>query len=143
MREPVKAELPAIEQLLTESGLPTGDLIEQDLSLFRVVGTHEAMDAVGGLERCGDTALIRSIATSPALRGRGIAGEMVQELEKLAVGQGLKSLYLLTESAGAYFESKGYSEASRSDVPDAIRASRQFSSLCPDSATVMSKRLVM
>lgn len=143
MREPVKAELPAIEQLLTESGLPTGDLIEQDLSLFRVVGTPQATDAVSGLERCGDTALIRSIATSPTLRGRGIAGEMVQELEKLAVSQGLKSLYLLTESAEAYFESKGYSEASRSDVPDAIRASRQFSSLCPDSATVMSKRLVM
>ncbi|EAQ98307.2 arsenic resistance N-acetyltransferase ArsN2 [Congregibacter litoralis] len=143
MREPTEAELPAIEKLLVDSGLPADDLREQDLSLFRVMATPRGIDAVGGLQRCGETALLRSVATSPALRGRGIAGKVIHELEKLAVRKGLESLYLLTESAEAYFESKGYSQASRSDVPDAIRASCQFSSLCPDSAKVMRKQIVV
>lgn len=128
-------------RLLAESGLPTDDLYEQDLALFLIEDTGDVVYAVGGLERCGDTALIRSIATSNKLRGRGIARALVSELEKLAVSHGLKELYLLTESAEGYFQALEYVSVDRSDVPQSIRDSRQFSSLCPDSAAVMYKRV--
>lgn len=141
MRIPTIEDLHAIEALLVESGLPTDDLPEQDLSLFRVEGSSDDLDAVGGLERFGDAALIRSIATTASMRSRGIASKIVDELEKLSVNEGLENLYLLTESAERYFESRGYSPVDRSDVPRSIRESRQFSVLCPDSATVMYKRV--
>jgi len=141
MRVPTTAELPEIAVLLSESGLPTGDLSDQDLSLFRIAGPTERLDGVGGLERYGDAALLRSVATATSLRGRGIAGAIVGELERLAGNEGVRSLYLLTESAERFFESRGYTTIERSDVPAAIRGARQFSSLCPDSATVMCKRV--
>lgn len=141
MRAPTVDHLPAIAALLADSGLPTDDLSDQDLSLFRVRDWGDSVAAVGGLERCGDSALIRSVATTAAMRGRGIAGEIVEELEKLAVEAGFHSLYLLTESAERFFESKGYSQVDRSVVPLSVQQSRQFSSLCPDTATVMCKRV--
>jgi len=141
MRTPTPEQLPEIAKLLADSGLPIDDLPEQDLSLFRIEGPIERVRAVGGLERCGNVALIRSVATAPATRGRGIAANIVEELERLAVDKGFGILYLLTETAELYFESRGYSTVERSDVPAVIRDSRQFSSLCPDSATIMCKRV--
>jgi len=130
-------------RLLAESGLPTDDLSEQDLSLFLVEGTGDSVEAVGGLERRGDVALIRSIATSGKLRGQGVARAVVEELEKLAARSGIRELYLLTESAEGYFGPLGYTKLDRANVPRTVRESRQFSSLCPDSATVMSKRIAL
>jgi len=141
MRVATADELQAIGELLEVNGLPADDLAEQNLSLFRIAGAPGSVDAVGGLERCGDNALIRSIATSKTMQGLGIASEIVQELEELALNKGIRGLYLLTESAELYFQSKGYSQIERTDVPLSIRESRQFSALCPDSATVMFKRV--
>ena len=141
MRTPTVDHLPAITELLADSGLPTDDLSDQDLSLFRVRDSGASLAAVGGLESCGDAALVRSVATTAAMRGRGIASEIVEELEALAVDTGFLSLYLLTESAERFFESRGYARVDRSEVPLSVQQSRQFSSLCPDTATVMCKRI--
>lgn len=141
MSVPTEEQLPAIEALLLESGLPADDLRAQDLSLFRVEGTDDRVSAVGGLERCGSEALIRSIATTVPMRGRGIAGQIVEELETVAADEGFRTLYLLTTSAKRYFDSRGYARVDRHDVPQSVRESRQFSALCPDTATVMCKRI--
>ncbi len=141
MQIPTLEQLPGIADLLTESGLRADDLAEQDLSLFRYQGSDTQIDAVGGLERCGEVALLRSVATSAALRGRGVARAVVEALEVLAAQERFEALYLLTESAEGYFESRGYHPVDRSSVPEAVQASRQFSSLCPDSAVVMCKRI--
>ncbi|MEO0421342.1 MAG: arsenic resistance N-acetyltransferase ArsN2 [Pseudomonadota bacterium] len=142
MRPPNSTHLPAIADLLAANGLPTDDLEQLDLSWFLVREAHGHIEVVGGLERCGETALIRSVATAPTRRGRGLAGTLVEALELAASQHGLKELYLLTETAEGFFARLGYVTRARDEVPDAIRTSRQFSSLCPASATVMCKRLV-
>jgi len=141
MKMPGEIHLPAIIELLRASELPIDDVHEQDLSLFLVQGINDDVEAVGGLERHGDTALLRSVATARASRGKGLATTIVRELERIAARDGIKELYLLTESAAGYFETLGYVTRTREDVPQPIRDSRQFSSLCPDSATVMCKRV--
>lgn len=133
--------LPAVIELLHASGLPTDDVGELDLSLFLVEESSDLLEAVGGLERCGDSALLRSVATAEVSRGRGLAAKIIQELERIAARSGTQELYLLTESATGYFEALGYVTRSREELPQSIRESRQFTSLCPDSATVMSKRI--
>jgi N-acetylglutamate synthase-like GNAT family acetyltransferase len=50
-------------------------------------------------------------------------------------------VWLLTTTARAFFDKLGYAAVDRAGVPGAIRATAQFSALCPDSATVMVKRL--
>ncbi len=141
MREPTSEHISAIETLLADSGLPTDDLNHQDLSLFRIEVSSDGLDAVGGLERCDNSALLRSVATKQSMRGSGLAGNIIRKLEQLAATEGFDNLYLLTESAQSYFESKGYITVERSDVPVSIRKSQQFSSLCPDTAVVMFKRV--
>lgn len=141
MRAPTPEELSAIAELLAEGGLPTDDLAEQDLSLYRIEVSGNGVVAVGGLERCGNTALIRSIATSASVRGRGIASEIVEELERISANEGFEDIFLITESAQRYFATKGYSLMDRDNVPHSIRKSRQFSSLCPNTASVMRKRV--
>ncbi|MEL6367413.1 MAG: arsenic resistance N-acetyltransferase ArsN2 [Pseudomonadota bacterium] len=141
MRTPNDTDLPAIATLLSTSGLPIDDLNDQDLSLFRIVRNRDALVAVAGLERQGDLALIRSVATSTSVRGQGIAKALVADLEALASEKGIGAIYLLTETAERFFANLGYTEQDRTSVPTSIQRSRQFSSICPDSATVMCKSL--
>jgi len=54
---------------------------------------------------------------------------------------GAARLHLLTTTAAAFFRSAGYQDADRGDAPPSIRASREFSSLCPASASYMVKDL--
>jgi len=141
MQTPNKQHLPRIVQLLASSALPTDDLAEQDLSLFTIVEAAEELVGVGGLERCGRVALLRSVATAPAARGRGHARAIVAQLEELARAAGMMELFLLTETAETFFHSLGYERRTRAQAPATIAKSRQFSELCPDNAAFMSKRL--
>ena len=141
MSIPTDTDLPAIARLLSTSGLPVDDLDDQDLSLFRIVLNSDSLVAVAGLERHGDLALIRSVATATSVRGQGKAKALVADLEALAIAKGIDAIYLLTETAERFFTHLGYVEQNRTSVPAAIQRSRQFSSICPDSATVMCKSL--
>ena len=142
MRTPTKRDLPRINHLLATSELPTDDLPEQDLTLFTIVETAGELVAVGGLQRCGGVALLRSVATAPPARGHGYARAIVNRLEELGSSAGLVELFLLTETAETFFQSLGYQRLPRAQAPTTIAQSRQFSDLCPDSAAFMSKRLV-
>jgi amino-acid N-acetyltransferase len=46
---------------------------------------------------------------------------------------------LLTETAPGYFETKGYQQITRADVPEEVQQSSEFSHVCPQSAIVMKK----
>ncbi len=141
MRTAEHADLDAIASLLAASALPTDDLEHQDLSLFIVEDGRDGLGGVGGLEHCGNSALLRSVAIAEALRGQGRARAMVARLEALAASHAIDELFLLTETAADFFAGLGYAVRDRATVPDSVRGSRQFSSICPDSATVMAKRV--
>jgi len=70
-------------------------------------------------------------------RGRGLAQAMSEFLIRQAHSEGRKAIYLLTETAERYFEKLGFSRLDRAQVPQEIRQTRQFTSLCPDTASCM------
>jgi amino-acid N-acetyltransferase len=53
----------------------------------------------------------------------------------------MPAVYLLTNTAAEYFPRFGFERITRADVPPAVQASIEFTSLCPYTATVMRKRL--
>lgn len=53
----------------------------------------------------------------------------------------MRTLYLLTDTAEAFFERLGYTRVARETVPLGIQQTEEFSSLCPDDAAVMKKEL--
>jgi N-acetylglutamate synthase-like GNAT family acetyltransferase len=95
----------------------------------------------GGLEIHGEHALLRSVVTLPPLRKRGFGGAMVDALETEARLWKCRLIWLLTTTSAGFFERLGYVRCERADMPDAIKATPQFISFCPASATAMSKPL--
>jgi protein-tyrosine-phosphatase len=78
---------------------------------------------------------------APEFRGQGIARALCSRVETHAAQQEIHALYLLTTTAETFFAGLGFGRANRDTIPEAIRSTAEFSSLCPDSAAVMVKPL--
>ncbi len=134
---------PAVQvmDLLAACSLPNTDLSEEKLQHFFGCGEGTSLRGVVGVELYGDVALLRSLAVAQDVRGRGWGKRLVQEAEEHARRAGARRVYLLTTTAEAFFASLGYAKVERERVPDAIRGTTEFGSLCSASAPVMVKEL--
>ncbi len=135
------ADLPAIIALLASNELPTADVQPDSHPEFLITRRDGRVIGVVGLERYGDVGLLRSLAVSPDHRGLGLGVALTRALEDSAARSGIASLVLLTETARDFFLRRGYQVISRDDAPEAVQASSEFRSLCPDSAVCMKREL--
>ncbi len=133
--------LSAAVGLLAAAGLPTEDLTERHCEHFFFTGAAAQPDALVGLELYGDVALLRSLAVTEPRRNSGAGSRLLAHAERYAQGRGVKRLYLLTTTEEAFFAKRGYLRADRDAAPDAIRATREFSGICPASSAFMVKQL--
>lgn len=131
----------AIKQLLLEAQLPVEDITPAHLEHFFGAWSGHSLEGVIGLQPYGSSALLRSLAVRVARRRSGLGSELIAAVEGYALQKGVRSIYLLTTSARHYFEKHGYAQIARESVPLVIRATSQFSSICPTSATAMHKSL--
>jgi amino-acid N-acetyltransferase len=137
---PVKDNLKQkVIALLQESNLPISDLDEQK-ELFALLQNNEVA-GTAGLEFFDNCALLRSVSVRKDLQGNGLGKFINHELEKISRQRGVDCLYLLTTTARDFFGKEGYEVISRDDVPESIKGTSEFSSVCPSSATVMKKDL--
>jgi N-acetylglutamate synthase-like GNAT family acetyltransferase len=132
------ADRDEIARLLDACALPSSD-IDAHLSRFFVARDDGRIVGCIGLEATGDDALLRSLAVAPDQRGKGIARRLYARLIGQARGLGVSQLYLLTTGAEPFFEMLGFRAVGRDDVPAAIRSTEQFRSLCPSTATCLSR----
>lgn len=147
------AELGAMIAWLEAARLPTDDVVAQGRIFYRFdaaapggVAKAETTRApaplgFGGLEGSGADRLLRSVVVAPERRGSGVGAALVAALEEAARGDGAQRLHLLTTTAARFFATHGYRPADRGAAPAAIAASREFTALCPASATYMVKTL--
>ena len=134
------ADLPGIERLLTASDLPLAG-VRDALPAFLVAEANGELVGVAGLEVCCDNALLRSVAVDARYRSKGVGRALVTRLIASAEARGLRALYLLTTTAEQYFPSFGFRPIERSEVPEDVRATEEFTSACPASARVMAREL--
>jgi len=138
--EPASAgDLPAIRHLLASNNLPDDDLTADMLGRFVVLRRDGQLSGVVGIESHRDVALLRSLAVSEELRGKGYGGVLVEAAESLSQASGATAIYLLTTTAESFFAARGYRRIDRDLAPAAIRGTTQFSALCPSTAIVMVK----
>lgn len=126
--------------VLEAAGLPTADVDDRGVHLFRVERGGRTI-GIGGLERYDEAALLRSIVVAEDARGQGVGTAICRGLEREARRRGAERAYLLTTDAAGFFERIGYERCGREDVPGRIARSRQFTELCPSSATCLRKSL--
>jgi amino-acid N-acetyltransferase len=135
-------DMPAARRLLVAADLPVEDLDDESIMLVgafegSLVGGFEgSLLGVIGLQRCGGIALLRSLAVAPAQRGNGMARALCERVFDLADN---REVWLLTTTAHDYFTKLGFTAVPREQAPAEIRATSQFSSLCPASAHVMRR----
>ncbi len=126
--------------LLRQNDLPVSDMDENKL-LFALVDQQQQLAGTGGLEFFDASALLRSVSVKKELQGKGLGKYINRELEKIVAAKGISSIFLLTTTAKFFFEKEGYVVVDRDTVPQPIKDSAEFSSLCPSTATVMKKEI--
>jgi amino-acid N-acetyltransferase len=134
------ADLDAIVALLVASRLPT-EGIAAHLTNALVVRDGATLVGVAALELYPGGALLRSVAVDDRVRGRGLGQRLVEAILARARQLGVPAVFLLTETAAAFYSRFGFERITRADVPEDVKASVEFVSLCPATATVM--RLVL
>jgi amino-acid N-acetyltransferase len=131
----------ALKLLLRAADLPVTDLTPALLSNFLVAYSGTELTGAAGIECYGEVGLLRSVVVESTRRGTGLGKQLVAGMEAQAREQGVGRLYLLTTTAERFFAGLGYRALARETAPDVIRATAQFSELCPSSSTFMLKEL--
>src|ERR1035438_9418048 len=139
VRASTAEDLVAIRALLISAALPIQDLDSAAGLRFWVAENGGQLIGAIGLEPFGATGLLRSLVVSPSHRVHGLGSALVSVLEQEVNAQGVETLVLLTETAEGFFRRRGYRVVERSAVPDEIKQSAEFRSLCPASAVCMTK----
>lgn len=129
-----------ILSLLKANNLPVSDL-STGKRLFLVATISEQLIGVVAIELYSDSGLLRSLAVNSEFRSLNLGKKLVSEAENLGRDNGLKYLYLLTTTASGFFSKLGWDTIDRSSAPASVAASTEFSSVCPDSAVCMTKKL--
>ena len=127
-------------RLVEESQLTTVGLLDH-LPTILVARLGHRIVGTAGLEIHSDGALLRSVAVSSDVRGRGVGTVLVESALHMAEELSVRDVYLLTFTAETYFRRFGFQPLDRDHVPGSVRASVQFTHACPSTALVMRKRL--
>lgn len=139
MQKATTNDLHIIKKILLEHELPVEDL-ENDITFF-VEKKNKDIICIGGLEKYDKYCLIRSIAVVENFKNQGLGTKMTKYLCEQAKLQKFEKIFLLTLTAEKYFPKFGFQKINRDQTPDVIKSSSEFSTVCPDSATVMELEL--
>lgn len=135
IRAAVDSDLLAINKLLSENGLTTSG-VRENLSNFLVTECKEVVGVIG-MEFAGQGAMLRSMAISQEVRKRGLATVLVNRSLKIARDAGMKSIYILTNTAEGFASRWGFYKIQRSEIPADLMESSALNSFCPSSSICM------
>jgi amino-acid N-acetyltransferase len=130
-----------LKAFLRQSKLPYQDIVS-GAGIFQVfVDETGKIVASGGIEFYSSYALLRSLAVAEEHQGKSIGREMVNDLLRRARTKSAVEVFLLTETAPDYFRNLGFNDRGRDSVPEEIKISSEFSTVCPTSAVCLSMTL--
>ena len=131
-----RADLPIVRDLLKRSKLPDADL-ERHLETLIVAREGERIIGCAAIELYGAAGLLRSVAVEIANRDLGLGIQLTEAALALARARGVRTLYLLTETAAEFFPRFGFRTIPRRDVDAAVQRSVEFTTACPETALAM------
>ena len=142
VRPAAATDLTAVEALLVGAGLTLNDVASQFGPQYAVaVAPEGTVVGVAGVEvyaaGAARVGLFRSAAVRDDWRGQGVGAALTQGRLAWAHEAGLDALYLLTQTAAAYWPRFGFVRVDRPSAPAPLRASSEWAGACPASATAM------
>lgn len=132
-------DLRDILDLLSQVQLPH-DGVAENVGGFLVARDESSrLIATIGLERHGNTALLRSAAVAPEYQGCGIGSRLTETLLERAKNDGVERVVLLTSTASEFFARRfGFCEASRAVFDKELAGSSEWNLPRCSSAVCMS-----
>lgn len=134
------ADRDGVLQLLAHNGLPQVGLADHFATTL-VARDGATVVGCAAVEPYGTAGLLRSVAVDASLRGQGLGIRLTEAALALARARGIRTVFLLTETAGAFFPRFGFHPIARADVDTSVRESVEFTTACPTSALVMALEL--
>jgi arsenite methyltransferase len=134
-------DLGRVLHLLSEAGLPAQGVRDGFGPGYVVATAGGEVVGAAGVEVHGPLGLLRSVVVHPSRRGQGLGEALTRDRIDWSRQAGLDSLWLLTTNAGPFFGKLGFGVQDRDEAPSEIRASSEFSELCPSTAMVMALAL--
>jgi amino-acid N-acetyltransferase len=138
IRPASRVDVPQICRLLIQSELPTIGVEECVENFVVAQDKNGSLVGVAGLEVYGENGLLRSVAVDLPFRGKGHGRALVDAVLQNGKAKGLRRIYLLTDTAQAYFNGLGFQDVGRELVDEAVKASPEFTECC-ETAAVMQK----
>lgn len=139
IRRATPADIDQMLTLLRAADLPVDGVATAPGDYLVAAAENGDIVALGGLESHGPDALLRSLAVAASHRNQGLGRRIFDRLWQRAEAERFSEIYLLTTTAADYFERLGFLRVARESAPGAIRLSREFSAICPDSAVLMRR----
>jgi amino-acid N-acetyltransferase len=136
IRRAAEADVPAVVELLRDAGLPLIGVSEAFRTGY-VAHDGDVLVGAAAIEPYHTVALLRSVVVRPSARGAGVGRELVAAVQAYAVAIGVRTVFLLTETAEAWFRRLGYETVDRSRLPEAILASDEMAIACAARAVAM------
>ena len=135
------ADVPAVEALLAAAGLPLDGAAEAVACAGVIALEQGVIIGAAALELYGEAGLLRSVVVAPDQRNTGVGRAVVAAAEALARVEGVRDLYLITETAIEWFPRLGYAPVARAVANEAVGASIEFTTVCRDKGVPMVRRL--
>jgi amino-acid N-acetyltransferase len=139
IRAAAGSDFDRIAALLRDGHLP----LDGARDAFRVGFVAEDDQTIVGavaLELYSDSALLRSLVVDRSAQGKGLGASLTRAAIDEAQRRGVRSIYLLTTTADAFFPRFGFVAVDRHSLPASIQGSIEFQSACPASAIAMARR---
>jgi amino-acid N-acetyltransferase len=132
-------DLPVVLRLLRAASLPED--VAPHFDNFFVADRGGVVVGAVGLEFLGANALLRSLVVDQHSRHTGLGRSLAYQAIGQAKSRSIRNLFLLTIDAASFFERIGFERLPHAAAPPEVRATRQFSELCPSTASLMKLEL--
>lgn len=119
-------DLEDVLALLNDVALPS-EGVKEHFSQFLVARDGGRLVGCVGLERYGDTALLRSVAVVPDRQRDGLGRQLTARLLEAARSSGVREVVLLTTTAADFFARHfGFTAAERKQFDETFAASAEW-----------------
>jgi amino-acid N-acetyltransferase len=132
-------DLSEILALLSRVDLPHDGVAENVETFLIAKDESSRLIATIGMERHGNTGLLRSAAVAPEYQSCGIGSRLTEAVLERATNEGVERVILLTTTARDFFARRfGFCETSRTKYDEELSASSEWNLPRCSSAVCMS-----
>jgi len=130
LRHANPTDIRRLSDFLTDNSLPTVGVQDCLENFIIAVDADGSLVGVAGYEMYGPNALLRSVAVDKRSRNLGHGTTLVETILANVRKRGVRTVYLLTETAERYFSRLGFTPIERDKIEPAVKNSPEFTECC-------------